>query len=603
MRQKIFRLILITLFFHLFLSGLSLGVVAAPLKEAKPSRQAEYLADEVVVKFKRRVTPGEIDQFNRVFETRFTRTRRFADFATLRIPTGLDAKMFAERLAADPRVEYAEPNYIAHALMIPNDPYYSYQWHFHNSDYGGVQAEQAWDISTGTGVTVAIIDTGIAYENYRPRWRERYEIAPDLAGSCFVAGHDFVNSDSHANDDHGHGTHVAGTVAQRTNNNLGTAGLAHSACLMPVKVLDAQGRGTYADIAEGIRFAADNGARVINLSLGGEADAAVLREAVAYAHGDKKVTIVAAAGNNGSSTVLYPAAYDGQVIAVGATRYDKTLTSYSSHGPSLDLVAPGGDLSVDQNGDGYGDGILQQTFDKDPQDWGYWFYQGTSMASPHVAAVAAMVIANGTFGPESVRAALEGSAEDLGSPGRDNTYGWGLVDAAGALGAASGPSLTPTPTLTLTPTATPSSTLTPTPTSAPTSTPTATPTAGPEPTPTPTPTLILTPTPTSPSSPTPSSTPTPTNNPVSETICWRGDYQFLYRSNSQAQKFCKCAQGNYGYNSYHYTRRRGTAYQLADTGDNENWAVSSRSSSRSIDGVTCLDGAAYPADQDYRWPK
>lgn len=579
MKEKVFRLISIISFLPLLFFSLKLGVGAASLRETEPSRQPEYVADEVVVKFRQKVASPEIEQFNRTFKTRFTRTRRFADFVTLRIPAGIDAEVFAKRLAADPRVEYAEPNYLAYALMIPNDSYYSYQWHFDNPEYGGVEAEEAWDISSGGGVTVAILDTGIAYENYRQGRQTRYELAPDLAGTCFVAGYDFVNDDSHANDDQGHGTHVAGTVAQTTNNNLGVAGLAHSACLMPVKVLNSRGSGTYADIADGIHFAVKNGARVINLSLGGTTDAKVLGDAVASAY-SQGATLVAAAGNQGSSNILYPAAYD-DVIAVGATRYDETLASYSSYGAGLDLVAPGGDLSVDQNGDGYGDGILQQTFSSNPRDWGYWFYQGTSMASPQVAAVAAMVIANNqAMTNDQVKKALESTADDLGEGGWDDRYGWGLVNAAAALGGEPA-----TPTATPTPTTEPEPTLTLTPTLTPTLT--ATPTAEPEPTPTVTPT----PTPTRPANPTPA------------VMCWSGDYQYLYRNNSQAQKFCKCAQGNYGYNSYSYTWGRKTAYQFADTGDNENWGVTSRSSSRSVYRVICSDGAVYPTDQDYYWPK
>jgi serine protease len=143
---------------------------------------------------------------------------------------------------------------------------------------------------------------------------------------------------------------------------------------------------------------------------------------------------VAAAGNSNSNSLLYPAAYDEFVIAVGATRYDEARAPYSNYGAGLDLVAPGGDLSVDQNGDGYGDGVLQQTFGRRPTNFGYYFYEGTSMASPHVAGVAALVIANANATtPDTVRAVLEGSADDLGDVGHDQYYGWGLVNAYGAL--------------------------------------------------------------------------------------------------------------------------------------------------------------------------
>jgi len=357
----------------------------------------------------------------------------------VRLPQGMSPDQALEIYRANPDIAYAEPNYIAQAFMVPNDPLYAYQWHLDNPVSGGIHAEEAWNISTGSGVTVAIIDTGVAYENYTDNRRNKYYRAPDLATALFAPGYDFVNNDTHPNDDEGHGTHITGTVAQSTNNNVGVAGIAYGARIMPIKVLDKNGSGTYMDVAEGIRFAADHDAKVINLSLGGPFPALYLEEALAYAY-NKGVTIVAAAGNSGSSAPSYPAAYDDYVISVGATRFDETLASYSNYGPSVDVVAPGGDLSVDQNGDRYGDGILQQTFGNNLNDWGYYFYQGTSMATPHVTGTAALVIANGNATtPDEVRAAIESTAKDLGSSGRDNTYGSGLVNATAALGWNVGP--------------------------------------------------------------------------------------------------------------------------------------------------------------------
>lgn len=169
----------------------------------------------------------------------------------------------------NPHVEYAEPNCYVHALWEPNDPHYSLQWHMENDEYGGIHMEEAWELlgspgNPGQGVTVAIIDTGIAYENYRS-----YEQAPDLSQTCFVQGRDFVNKDKHPNDDNGHGTHIAGTVAQSTNNSVGVAGVAFDACLMPVKVMNSLGTGNYDNVADGIYYATDNGAQIISLSLGG----------------------------------------------------------------------------------------------------------------------------------------------------------------------------------------------------------------------------------------------------------------------------------------------------------------------------------------------
>ena len=385
------------------------------------NKKDEFVEDEIIVKYKGDSEPFRVEK----------------------LAPGKPVKDAKQEFESRGDVEYAEPNFIAHTFLVPNDTYYMLQWNFDNSVYGGVHAESAWDLSTGSGVTVAVIDTGIAYEDYRyPKSKKRFYKAPDLAGTCFVAGYDFVSNDTHPNDDNSHGTHVAGTVAQTTNNSLGVSGLAFNSCLQPVKVLGSNGSGTTANVAKGIRFAADNGAKVINLSLGSSSFSQTLLDAVAYAH-SKGVTIVAAAGNDGTNTVSYPAAHDDYVIAVGATRFDETLSYYSNFGTSLDVVAPGGDTRVDQNGDGYGDGVLQNTFNpntKRTNNFGYWFFQGTSQATPHVAGLAALLISNGNATtPANVRTAIQSTADDLGIIGRDDTYGFGLINVPAALGWTAGP--------------------------------------------------------------------------------------------------------------------------------------------------------------------
>ncbi len=404
--------------------------------------QMYYVPDEFLVKFKPDLSEQTIDELNSTYGVSTLYTSPYTAFRRLTIPPGKTVADMVQIYQANSRVEYAEANYIAYALKAPNDELYFKQWHLQSSIYGGIKAESAWSISTGTGVVVAILDTGIAYENYReinPEGSEiSYQKAPDLAGTLFVPGYDFINHDKHPNDDSvsGHGTHIAGIIAQSTRNNLGTAGVAFDAYIMPVKVLNRSGAGTYADIAEGIVWATDNGAHVINMGFGGTEPSMALEQAIAYSY-NSGVTLIAASGNDGVGGVCYPAAYDDYVIAVGASRYDESLAYYSNHGASLDLVAPGGDLNVDQNGDAYGDGILQQTykiFGNGAISWGYSFMEGTSMAAANVSGVAALLIANGNVGsPADVRRALESTAKDLGAAGWDKRYGWGIIDAFAAL--------------------------------------------------------------------------------------------------------------------------------------------------------------------------
>jgi serine protease len=391
---------------------------------------ALWSEQEIIVRFEENTTEDDRNAIISEHGCSMAGRCLFSDLRLVQIPESLTAAETVEVFQQETAVDYAELNYYVTISLVPDDTYYIYQWHLNEGISGGIGAQAAWDIQTGDpNVVVAVLDTGIAYEDF-----DIYGQAPDLAGTSFVAGYDFVNNDSHPNDDQGHGTHVTGTIAQSTNNGIGVAGVAFGCSIMPVKVISNLGTGSHFDITRGIYFAANNGAKVINMSLGGEIESISLRDALAYAY-SKGVVVVCAAGNGffeGNPTI-YPAAYDEYCIAVGATRYDQTRSYYSGTGSHLDVVAPGGDMLVDQNLDGYPDGILQQTFGIDPDVFAYWFFQGTSMAAPHVSGAAALLISHGVTDPEKVREVITETAKDVGPRGWDQEYGWGLIDIWAAL--------------------------------------------------------------------------------------------------------------------------------------------------------------------------
>ena len=311
----------------------------------------------------------------------------------------------------------------------PDDPLFRYQWHL-----PAIQIPAAWAVSRGAGAVVAVLDTGVAFED-----RGRYRQAPDLAGTRFVAGWDFVDGDPYPDDvpppDGGrtHGTLMAGLVAQTTGNATGAAGVAPAAAIMPVRVLHPDLRGSARALARGVRFAADHGADVISLSLAGPSRVRRVSSAIRYA-ASKGVTIVAASGNDGSDVVSWPAA-DPRVIAVGAVARDLTRASYSSYGPQLDLVAPAGAGEGFDGGNGPNDGVIAQTVKGGPAKFCFCFSASTSAAAAQVSGVAALLIgADRGIGPAELRARLLSSARDLGPRGRDDEYGAGLVQAARALG-------------------------------------------------------------------------------------------------------------------------------------------------------------------------
>ncbi len=311
-----------------------------------------------------------------------------------------------DKLRGDSRVEHAEAISVLRATFVPDDPLYaSKQWHLKK-----VGAESAWEYTCGRGVTVAVIDTGVACFDKGP-----FSRGTDLQGTRCEGGWNFIDNNADAVDDQGHGSHVAGTVAQTTNNGKGTAGLAYCATIMPVKVLNARGWGTNVGVAQGIRFAADHGAQVINMSLGGPIKSQILEDAVKHARA-KGVVIVAAAGNSGRA-VGYPAAYP-EVIAVSATDSNDNIAWFSSRGPEVAIGAPGVN-------------VTQQTVCNGGKNKCEVFgtFNGTSMASPHVAGAAAMVVAMGVTDADAVKATLQASATPKDDP---KLFGAGILDASAA---------------------------------------------------------------------------------------------------------------------------------------------------------------------------
>ena len=410
------------------LAALAAAAVAV-VPAAAPA--ADYRAGEVVLRY-----AEDGDTKVRVVKTRKTVRAKIAD------------------LRDDPGVVSATPNYIARAsAYLPNDPgesggpaggWQQIQWNFMPGT--GVNAPDAWQNLInigrpgGAGVIVAVLDTGVAYRD-----KGRFRRSPDFT-TRLRKGYDFVDGDAYALDHNGHGTHVASTIAEAVDNGVGLTGLAYGATIMPVRVLNRLGEGDSVSISRGIRYAARRGAHIINLSFEFSSTVTAsqipdILDALRYAR-RKGALVVGASGNASGSAVAYPARAS-HVLSVGAVTEHNCQADYSNIGAGLDLTAPGGgaDAELDEPNcrpdDPPGRDIVQMTFAGSVRRFGLpGGYMGTSMAAPHVSAIAALVIASGVIGPKPTPAQIEShlkrTATDLGKPGADPRYGHGKVDAAAA---------------------------------------------------------------------------------------------------------------------------------------------------------------------------
>jgi len=417
------------------------GQAPAPLKPAPVAPDEVWdVPGEIVVDLRDDATQADITSLAQKYGAAFDGPEPAANtgrILTIKTAPTLVQTLLA-RLRADPFVEAAEPQRLFRAFWKPNDPRYHEQWNFRR-----INMEQAWDVTRGKGAVVAVIDTGVAFEK-----DSKCYLCKDFTQTKFTQPYDFIGRDKHPTDDHGHGTHVAGTIAESTNNGEGVAGIAFEAKIMPLKVLTKEGYGRMSDVAAAIRYAADHGAHLINMSLGGPFPDRITSSAVKYAY-QRGVTLVCAAGNSGGEGVSYPAAYP-ECIAVSALGPTGALAPYSSWGREIAISAPGGDKTKGEDA-----GILQNTYlrmrESDLEEFGYrlvqeagssaasagetqvddyFSFQGTSMATPHVAGVAALVVSLGVKDPAEVKAILQKSAQPRGDR---KQYGAGELDAAAAV--------------------------------------------------------------------------------------------------------------------------------------------------------------------------
>jgi serine protease len=401
----------------------------ADFKPAYPTGQ--YVEQECIVRFFPEVADSALQKKKERYMFHVLSYYSQGDFYRIKVPGGKTVDSFLKELSIDDRIQFAHPDYFLMGQSSSTDPVFRYQWNLGDTGIGGIRLLQAHNKGTPyiADVLVALIDGGVAYENYGS-----FRKAPELSRVSFVSGFDFIEYDQHANDESGHGTHIATVIDSGTNNSTGVAGIAPGSTLLPLKVLNGSGLARTSDVVEAIYYAVAQGAVILNISLGGP-DSPLLRESLRFAS-ERGVLSVCAAGNKQpglKDPVLYPAAYNEYCIAVTAHGVSGTTTPYSMENDYIDCSAPGGSNATDLNEDGVKDGIIQQTFSGNPAEFSFYSGEGTSFAAAHVSAVGALIKGTGINGMDKVRQAIEQSCVDQGPVGWDRSTGWGLLDASGAL--------------------------------------------------------------------------------------------------------------------------------------------------------------------------
>jgi len=370
----------------------SVSFEAPPLNQPGPDN---FVPGEILVKVKPPYSANALKRTNNSFQAQSIGRPNNTGVQRLKLPGSISVKQASEEYRKLPYVEYAEPNRIRRAQYTPNDPYYHLQWAIPH-----IKVPELWAQGPFNEIIVAVIDTGVDYAH------------PDLKNKV-IKGYDFINNDPDPMDDHYHGTHVAGIVAAEANNGIGIAGIAINAKILAIKALSNKGEGTDIQIAHAIIYAADNGAKIINLSLGGPGRSHTLDNAVQYAR-SKGCLVIASAGNDSTSEPYYPAGYHG-VIAVTATDTNNNRADFSNFGPIIDVAAPGVEILSTYNEGG-------------PS---YVYASGTSMATPVVSGVAALAASKlPNSSVEQLYRTILLSTEDLGTQGRDDYFGYGLINAS-----------------------------------------------------------------------------------------------------------------------------------------------------------------------------